>query len=93
MDAFELSRGSFDRSTSLFCHLHSFKYFSVFPCICFLITPSPFLLHCIHLIITLPTQFFVARDVSPDFDMEVYNKMITEVLQNPKYSEYFVPSQ
>jgi len=40
-----------------------------------------------------PVQLFVARDVSPDFDMEVYNKMITEVQHNPKFSEYFVPSQ
>eukprot|EP00563_Minutocellus_polymorphus_P017783 CAMPEP_0197725748 /NCGR_PEP_ID=MMETSP1434-20131217/10194_1 /TAXON_ID=265543 /ORGANISM="Minutocellus polymorphus, Strain CCMP3303" /LENGTH=117 /DNA_ID=CAMNT_0043311387 /DNA_START=41 /DNA_END=394 /DNA_ORIENTATION=+ len=38
-------------------------------------------------------QLFVARDMSPDFDMEVYNKMITEVQHNPKFSEYFTPAQ
>jgi hypothetical protein len=34
---------------------------------------------------------FIAREMSPDFDLEVYNKMITEVQHNPKYSEYFIP--
>lgn len=28
--------------------------------------------------------------MSSDFDMEIYNKMITDVQQNPKFSEYFV---
>ena len=34
---------------------------------------------------------FIAREMSPDFDLEVYNKMLTEVQHNPKYSEYFIP--
>jgi hypothetical protein len=41
----------------------------------------------------LSAQLFITRDISPDFDMEVYNKMITEVQQNPKFREYFIPSQ
>jgi hypothetical protein len=35
-------------------------------------------------------QLFVTREMSSDFDMEIYNKMITDVQQNPKFSEYFV---
>lgn len=35
-------------------------------------------------------QLFVTREMSSDFDIEIYNKMITDVQQNPKFSEYFV---
>ena len=38
-------------------------------------------------------QLFITRDIGSDFDMDVYNKMITEVQSNPKFAEYFVPSQ
>ena len=63
---------------------------TISPCFhAFIFSSYPIAIHPI----TLPAQFFVAREVSPDFDMEVYNKMITEVQHNPKFSEYFVPSQ
>mmetsp|Transcript_2461 Transcript_2461/g.5670 ORF Transcript_2461/g.5670 Transcript_2461/m.5670 type:complete len:118 (-) Transcript_2461:233-586(-) len=38
-------------------------------------------------------QLFITRDMGSDFDMDVYNKMITEVQANPKFAEYFSPGQ
>ena len=37
-------------------------------------------------------QLFVIREFQGGADMEVYNRMIKEVLLNPKFSEYFGPS-
>jgi len=39
----------------------------------------------------LSIQMFVSRDMGSDFDMGVYNELITKVMANPKFAEYFLP--
>jgi len=48
--------------------------------------------HCWYQLLTLicfiPSQLFVVRELSPDTDIETYNKMIA-VQHNPKFAHYF----
>jgi hypothetical protein len=32
---------------------------------------------------------FVARELSVDMDLNTYNRMLTAVVQNPKFAEFF----
>ena len=34
-------------------------------------------------------QFFVKREISQDFDLQLYNDLITKILPNPAFREYF----
>mmetsp|Transcript_29013 Transcript_29013/g.45658 ORF Transcript_29013/g.45658 Transcript_29013/m.45658 type:complete len:114 (-) Transcript_29013:207-548(-) len=34
-------------------------------------------------------QFFLCRDLGEDFDLGNYNKLITNVMKNPKYADIF----
>ena len=36
-------------------------------------------------------QLFVTRELTPDMDLDLYNRMITQVLSNPKFAQYFQP--
>jgi hypothetical protein len=42
-----------------------------------------------HLSIIL--QIFVIRKLSSDMEMDIYNRMVVEVQQNPKFAHYFAP--
>jgi len=34
-------------------------------------------------------QYFLCRDLGEDFDLENYNKLIQNVMKNPKYADIF----
>ena len=42
----------------------------------------------VYFILLLVLQVFVVRELSPDTDLEIYNKMLA-VQHNPKFAHYF----
>lgn len=37
------------------------------------------------------SQLFVIRELSVDMDLDIYNRMVTEVQHNPRFGDYFAP--
>jgi hypothetical protein len=52
-----------------------------------------FISHTHIMLFPLPrlSQLFVTRVLSNDFNLDVYNQMITQVQHNPKFAQYFHP--
>lgn len=46
-----------------------------------------FLLTC-----NLPLQVFVVRKLSKDLDLGIYNRMLSKIQHDPKFSQYFAPT-